>query len=133
MIQEPSLDDWLTEAKNEPSASQCGMYLAHNGVVRATPKAQVRQGEQGLPEIASIVFSVDHEGVAHAEEDARRMPGIYYVRTWLAEGQRHVGDSLMLILIGGDTRPHVIECLEALLGTIKGKLVTEQEIPIDKC
>ena len=36
----PSVDAWLREAKADSSAPACGMYLTHNGVVRATPKAE---------------------------------------------------------------------------------------------
>ena len=32
----PSIDAWLREAKADASAAGCGMYLTHNGVVRAT-------------------------------------------------------------------------------------------------
>ena len=38
----PSMDEWLREAKADPSASKIGMYLTHNGVVRETAKAKVR-------------------------------------------------------------------------------------------
>ena len=38
----PSVDAWLREAKADSSAPACGMYLTHNGVVRATPKAEAR-------------------------------------------------------------------------------------------
>ena len=41
----PSLDQWLKEAKAEETAGQCGMYLVHNGTVRETARAQVRQGQ----------------------------------------------------------------------------------------
>ena len=40
----PSIDTWLREAKRDPEALQEGMYLVHNGTVRQTPKAKVRQG-----------------------------------------------------------------------------------------
>ena len=45
---EPSLDQWLAEAKADPKAAQCGMFLTHNGVVRVTPKKQVREGVDAL-------------------------------------------------------------------------------------
>ena len=59
---EPSLDQWLAEAKADPKAAQCGMFLTHNGVVRVTPKKQVREGVEGpvsythltLPTICSV-------------------------------------------------------------------------------
>ena len=45
----PSMDAMLKDAKRLPGAEECGMYLFHNGVVRATAKAQVRQGEEKAP------------------------------------------------------------------------------------
>ena len=126
--QEPSLDQWLKEAKADPAAAQCGMFLTHNGVVRITPKAQVREGVEGLGEITSVEFSYDAEGLAAAEAEALTWPGIYYVRTWLNEGTCKVGDSLMYVLVGGDIRPHVIDALQKLVGKIKTELVDEKEI-----
>ena len=38
----PSTDQWLREAKADPGAGLCGMYLFHNGVVRRTARAAVR-------------------------------------------------------------------------------------------
>ncbi len=125
---EPSMDTWLAEAKADPQAAQCGMYLCHNGVARITPKAQVRAGEEGLPAVKLIDFSYDAEGVEHAIAQAKQMDGIYYVRVWLAEGEVRVGESIMYVLIGGDIRPHVIDALQSLVGTIKSELVTETEI-----
>lgn len=127
----PSLDAWLAEAKQAPNAEQCGMYLCHNGVVRITPKAQVRQGEAGLPEVDHIEFSYDAEGVDAAVAETMKMDGIYYVRVWLAEGEVRVGDSIMYVLIGGDIRPRVIDALQSLVGTIKNNLVEEKEIYVE--
>ena len=126
--QEPSLDQWLKEAKADPAAAQCGMFLTHNGVVRITPKAQVREGAEGLGEVAQVEFYYDAEGLAAAEAEALTWPGIYYVRTWLNEGVCEVGDSLMYVLVGGDIRPHVIDALQKLVGKIKTELVEEKEI-----
>lgn len=126
--QEPSIDQWLKEAKADPKAAQCGMFLTHNGVVRVTPKAQVREGVEGLGEIAQVDFSYDAEGLEKAVEEALTWEGIYYVRVWLNEGACNVGDSLMYVLIGGDIRPHCIDALQNLVGKIKNELVVEKEI-----
>ena len=40
----PSMDSWLKEAKAHESAPKIGMYLTHNGIVRESAKAKVRQG-----------------------------------------------------------------------------------------
>ena len=125
---EPSMDAWLKEAKADPKAAQCGMFLTHNGVVRITPKQQVREGVEGLGEVAQVEFSYDAEVVAAAEKEALTWPGVYYVRTWLNEGALNVGDSIMYVMIGADIRPRCIDALNKLVGKIKNDLVVEKEI-----
>ncbi len=120
---EPSIDQWLKEAKLDPSAAQCGMYLTHNGVVRVTPKQLVREGVEGLGEVAQVEFSYDEAGVAAAIEEALTWDGVYYVRVWLNEGVL-----IMYVLIGADIRPRCIDALQKLVGKIKNDLVVEKEI-----
>ena len=122
----PSMDEWIKEAKAAPVAADCGMFLFHNGIVRQTARAQVRDGKESAP-VTGMVFSYDEAKVAEAEEKAMRMTGIKYVRTWLNEGELEVGDDIMLVLIGGDTRPHVADALQALVSELKGNCVTEAE------
>ncbi|MBQ4335286.1 MAG: hypothetical protein IJC63_07940, partial [Myxococcaceae bacterium] len=74
--QEPNINEWLREAKASEQAAQCGMILTHNGIVRATPKAQVREGAEGLGEIAQVEFSYDGEGLAAAIEETLSREGI---------------------------------------------------------
>ncbi len=124
----PSLDAWLREAKQEATAKGCGMYLFHNGVVRETAKAQVRENAQNTAAVKGMVFSYDAEKVEAAKKAAFAMPGIGYVRIWLNSGELQVGDDIMLVLVGGDIRPHVIDALQALVGEIKQHCVTETEI-----
>lgn len=126
--QEPSIDQWLEEAKADPKAAQCGMFLTHNGVVRITPKAQVREGVEGLGEVTAVDFSYDAAGLQEAVAEALTWPGVYYVRTWLNEGVLNVGDSLMYVLIGADIRPNCIDALQKLVGKVKNELVVEKEI-----
>ena len=124
----PSMDLWLREAKQDPAAASCGMYLFHNGVVRRTAKARVRQGAEDAAPVTGMHFSYDPEKLARAIERARGMAGIYYVRVWLNKGALRVGDDIMFVLIGGDIRPHVVDALQALVGTIKNECVTETEL-----
>ena len=124
----PSIDQWLREAKADPSAAQCGMYLTHNGVVRETPKAKVREGEQTDRKVEAIRFSYDPEKANAAIEAARGLPGIHCVRVWLNEGTLSVGDDIMLVLVGGDIRPHVVDALQQLVGELKTNCVKEEEI-----
>ena len=124
----PSMDAWLKEAKAHPSAPKIGMYLTHNGIVRQTPKAQVRHGIQDAAEVTGMVFSYDPEKVEAIIADTYQMAGIYYIRVWLNEGQLTVGDDIMYVLIGGDIRPHVVDGLQTLVGRIKSECVVEKEL-----
>ena len=59
----PSIDAWLKEAKSHESAPLCGMYLTHNGTVRQTAKAMVRNGEENTKNVTGMIFSYDEEKV----------------------------------------------------------------------
>ena len=124
----PSVDQWLKEAKEDPSASECGMYLIHNGTVRQTARAMVRQGADNTETVTGMVFRRNAEKIDQAVRKAKEMPGIFYVRVWLNEGVLTLGDDIMLVLVGGDIRPHVIDALQSLVGTIKNECVIEQEL-----
>ena len=124
---EPSMDQWLAEAKASEQAGKCGMFLVHNGIVRTTAKAQVREGQQ-MPAVAQVDFSYDAQGVEEAIAEALTWDGVYYVKVWLNEGLLEVGQSIMYVLIGADIRPRCIDALQKLVGHIKNDLVVEREI-----
>lgn len=121
------MDEWLKEAKKDPSAAEVGMFLAHNGVVRRTPKAKVRQGIDDGTQVTGMEFSYDDGKVQEVIAETKNREGIFYVRVWLNEGELEVGDDIMYVLIGGDIRPNVIDALQFLVGKIKNECVTEIE------
>ena len=124
----PSLDQWLEQARENPEAESCGMFLFHNGTVRVTAKAKVRFGAGDTPPVRGMLFSYDAYRVEQARQEALRMPGIRYARVWLNQGELRVGDDIMLVLIGGDIRPHVVDALNMLVGKIKSECVEEREL-----
>ena len=124
----PSLDQWLREAKADPGAAGCGMYLMHNGTVRQTARARVRQGAQDTAPVRGMLFGYDEQLVEKAVTQTRAMEGIGYVRVWLNEGELSLGDDIMLVLVGGDIRPHVVDALQYLVGRLKNECVSEREI-----
>ena len=125
--QPPSIDEWLKEAKADPAALQQGMFLIHNGVVRRTPKAKVRQGIDDGSTVKGMEFAYDAAKVEAAVAEAYKMDGIFHVKVWLNEGHLEPGDDIMYVLIGGDIRPHVIDALQFLVGKLKSECVTEIE------
>lgn len=124
----PSIDEWMHEAKASPDADKCGMFLVHNGTVRISAKAKVRMGAEDTRPVEAVEFSYDEAKVNAAIEKAKQLPGIFYVRVWLNEGRVETGDDLMLVLVGGDIRPRVIDALQSLVGEIKNECVEEKEI-----
>lgn len=124
----PDMTQWLSEAKADPQSSQVGMFLVHNGVVRETPKAKVRQGIDDGTTVQGMDFSYDAAKVEAAIAETYEMEGIFYIRVWLNEGRLTVGDDIMFVLIGGDIRPHVVDALQALVEKIKTQCVTEIEL-----
>ena len=124
----PSIDAWLKEAKAHESAPKIGMYLTHNGTVRQSAKALVREGAEGTRPVRGMLFSYDEEKVNAVIADAYKLEGIHYIRTWLNEGELTMGDDIMYVLIGGDIRPRVVDALHYLVGRIKNECVTETEI-----
>ena len=122
------MDQWLSEAKAEETAAKCGMYLVHSGTVRQTARAMVRDGETDAAPVTGMLFAYDEAQVAQAVEETRGLPGIYHVRVWLNEGELAPGDDIMLVLVGGDIRPRVIDALQYLVGKLKNECVTEREL-----
>lgn len=123
----PSLERWLKEAKSAPDAAKCGMYLFHNGVVRQTARAEAHLGQPSAA-VRGLRLSCDQSRVDAAVAATRQLPGVYYVRVWINEGELAVGDDIMLALVGGDIRPHVAAGLEALVERLKSQCITETEI-----
>ena len=123
----PSVEAWLREAKADAAAAGCGMFLIHNGVVRRSAKAKVRQGNDTAPDVTGMRFYYDPEKADAAVAETKAMPGIACVRVWLNEGELQVGDDIMYVLIGGDIRPRVVDALQYLVGKLKDECVTEIE------
>ena len=124
----PSMDAWLKEAKAHESAPKIGMYLTHNGTVRRSAKAKVRQGAENTLPVTGMRFSYDREKVDAVIADAYKLEGIYYIKVWLNEGTLEVGDDIMYVLIGGDIRPRVVDALQYLVGRVKNECVVETEL-----
>lgn len=123
----PSMDAWLKEAKAHESAPKIGMYLTHNGIVRESAKAKVRQGAADTRPVVGMQFSYNQEAVDAIIAEAYQLDGIFYIKVWLNEGELSLGDDIMYVLIGGDIRPHVVDALQYLVGRIKNECVTEIE------
>ena len=79
-------------------------------------------------DVQGMGSSFDAEKVKKAVGKSTQNAGIGYVRAWLNEGRLEVGDDIMLVLVGGDIRPHVIAALQELVGELKNYCVKEEEL-----
>jgi molybdopterin synthase catalytic subunit len=95
------------------------MYLAHNGVVRATAR-------DGSP-VTGMHLTYDAARLQEVLAQVRAMPGVVAVRTWVNEGVLAVGDDIMLVLVAGDIRENVFAALQQLVRLIKTEVVKELE------
>jgi len=116
----PSFDSWLAEIREHPRSGRIGMYLMHNGVVRATTRT-------GGP-VTGMDLTYDRAAMRRAIEAAETKPGVFAVRVWLNEGRLSVGDDIMRVLVAGDIREHVFDALTELVRTLKTECVRECEI-----
>ncbi|MBR2880276.1 MAG: molybdopterin biosynthesis protein, partial [Oscillospiraceae bacterium] len=110
------------------SATKCGMYLLHNGTVRVSPKAQVREGLDTDKKVRALRFSYDELILKEIISEGYKLEGIYFIKAWLNEGELEAGEDIMYVLIGGDIRPRVITALDYIVGRIKNECVVEKEI-----
>jgi len=115
----PSLDAWLAELKASDDFSSTGMFLAHNGVVRAASR-------DGRP-VTGMRLAVDRDRLAEILQTATLMDGVTHARAWVNEGELAIGDDIMYVIVGGDIRDNVFGALQALVGMIKTEVVTEDE------
>lgn len=127
-MKKPTIAKLFRDAKSSKNAYKCGMFLLHNGTVRIDAKKKVREGKKDTKKVTGMIFDYDKKKVDAAIKKALKLPGIYCVKVWLNNGKLKLGDDIMLILVGGDIRPHVIDCLQSLVGEIKSKCVIENEL-----
>ncbi len=114
----------LDAVKSHPEFQRVGMVLCHNGVVRATS----RDGRQ----VTGLKVKVDHDRLAAILQKARQMPGIIDVQVEIAEDRELlVGDDVMVLVVAGDIREHVILALETTLNAIKTTVTSKTEYFVD--
>ncbi len=114
------IDRWIKEVKAGCDPKELGMMLVHNGVVRATSK-------EGKP-VQGMMLSYDKELLDSVVGDMKKRDGIAEIRVWINEGELHVGDDIMYVLVAGRFRTDVLPVLQELLTAVKTRVVLEKEI-----
>jgi len=106
------LTKMIQTLKGHPRYSKMGMIASHLGVVRETSLS----GEQ----VNGIEIEFDQEEITKITNKTKEMPGIIEVLIDIAEaGRLAVGDDIMAVVVGGDTREHVFPALIDTVDRIK--------------
>jgi molybdopterin synthase catalytic subunit len=113
------IDQWIREIKEQSDFKDLGMFLVHNGVVRATSK----EGTM----VQGMHLSYDKEKLKELVYELRGREGIVAIKAWINEGVLRVGDDIMYALVAGKFRTHVFPILEELVSRIKKEIVKEVE------
>ncbi|MDE5878911.1 MAG: molybdenum cofactor biosynthesis protein MoaE [Desulfovibrio sp.] len=111
----------LAKIKARPGfAEEVGMLLVHNGVVRAWSRA-------GRRPVAAVTVTVDREKLAAVCREVAARPGIFAAEAEGREGRFLPGEDLLLLVVAGDVREHVLAAMAELLDRAKGEAVTKVE------
>jgi molybdopterin synthase catalytic subunit len=114
------LSDLIARVKAHPEYHKVGMILCHNGVARATSR-------DGKP-VAGLIVRADRARLAEIIGEIKHRPGIIEVLAEVREGERRVGDDIMLVVVAGDFRENVFAALMDCVNLIKSEVTRKTEL-----
>jgi molybdopterin synthase catalytic subunit len=110
----------IERVKQHPLYPEMGMVASHLGVVRSTSLSGDR--------VNAIEITFDQAEIEKIADEARKLPGIVEVLIETAgTGRLAVGDDIMAVVVGGDTRDHVFPALIDTVDKIKKRGAKKQE------
>lgn len=115
-----SLENLIKQVKAHPNIAQAGMILCHNGFVRGSDRSGDRQ-------VQALSVIVDHAMVQQIKQWAESQPGIVAVAIEALEGELHVGDDLLFVVVAGDLREHVFSVMRETIERLKAVGVQKRE------
>ncbi len=114
-----NLNKIIQTLKEHPDYPDMGMIASHLGVVRRTSL-------NGRP-VTGIEVMFEEGAIRKTISDIENMPGIVKVIIETNEGSLNVGDEIMAVVVGGDTREHVFPALMAAVDRIKSECSRKKE------
>lgn len=115
-----SMDELIRRVKAHPDIHKVGMILCHNGIVRASD----RSGEK---QVVGLTVAADRRELEVIRAWGETQPGIVTVLVEAAEGELHVGDDLLYVVVAGDIRDHVLATMREIINRIKAGGMTKTE------
>ncbi len=115
-----NLNKIIQTIKEHPDYPKMGMIASHLGVVRGTSL-------NGRP-VTGIKVVFEEDAIHKTISDVEGMPGIVKVIIETNEGSLNVGDEIMAVVVGGDTREHVFPALMTAVDRIKTESSRKKEL-----
>jgi molybdopterin synthase catalytic subunit len=106
--------------KGHPDYPKMGMIASHLGIVRGTSL----NGKK----VTGVEVTFDKNGLAEIVREIKGMPGIVEVLLETTGGRLTVGEEIMAVVVGGDTREHVFPALLAAVDRVKAEATTKKEL-----
>jgi molybdopterin synthase catalytic subunit len=106
--------------KNHPDYHKMGMIASHLGVVRENSLS----GQM----VTGVEVEFDEGAIIKIINETKEITGIIDVLVETNEGQLKVGDEIMAVVVGGDTREHVFPALIQAVDRIKKEGSKKKEI-----
>ncbi|MCG8568379.1 MAG: molybdenum cofactor biosynthesis protein MoaE [Desulfobacterales bacterium] len=120
-----NLQTLVDRIKAHPDYPKAGMILAHNGVVRENSR-------EGDP-VTGLSLTVDHKRLEEILTQQKARPGIIEILVHIEEDKPlDVGDDVMYLVVAGDIRENVLECLTDTLNLIKAEVTQKTQFYKDK-
>jgi len=113
------MNKMIESLKARPDFHEMGMIASHLGVVRGTSL----NGQK----VKSIEIRYDSNKLANIASEIKEMPGIVDVLIETRDGLLNVGDDIMAVVVGGDTREHVFPALVDTVNRIKAEGAKKKE------
>lgn len=110
----------IETVKEHPDYHKMGMIASHLGVVREN---SLKGGK-----VVEIELAFDEDTIQGIIREAKRQPGIFEVLVETKGGRLKVGDEIMAVVVGGDTRDHVFPVLIETVEQMKKKASHKKEI-----
>jgi molybdopterin synthase catalytic subunit len=114
------IQEMVNKLKGHPDSNKIGVIATHLGMV-SDPSGE-REGTTGV----EVTF--DYDTMANIVNDIKKMPGIIEVIVNTTEGELHVGDEIIAVAAGGDTRGNVFSALIKVVDRIKTEATKKKNI-----
>ena len=115
-----NIEEMIGRVKARPDFTAMGMIACHLGVVRENSLS----GKM----VEGVDVDFDKDKIEDIISDTKKVDGIIEVLVEVSDGRLNVGDDIMAVVVGGDTREHVFPALISTVDRIKAEAVSKKEI-----